>query len=239
MNEQLKRLIALQRLDTLILSTILRMDSIPAAIASHEAPLREAEAVYEKARQEYAALEKSKREKEGRIQDLQEKIGKMRQRGAEIKTNKEFQAHGREIEKAEADLKSTEDALLSVMTSLDAIDKTVAAGSSRVADEKKRIDEIRAELEEEVGRCGEELKKLKSDRKIFVEKVDTPLYGQYMLVMKACRGVALAEAKNEICQGCSMRIPPQLFVEIKTNDSIVPCPQCRRILYFPSPEALS
>ena len=41
------------------------------------------------------------------------------------------------------------------------------------------------------------------------------MYNEYMKVLKACGGLAVVEARDEICQGCNMNIPPQMFVEIK------------------------
>ncbi len=50
--------------------------------------------------------------------------------------------------------------------------------------------------------------------------------------MKKHKGLAVAEVIDEICQGCFLHIPPQLYVEIKLNQTIKYCPQCGRILYY-------
>ena len=55
---------------------------------------------------------------------------------------------------------------------------------------------------------------------------------QYLILIEACNGVAVIEVKEEICQGCNMNIPPQLFVEIKKQEEMLNCPQCRRLLYY-------
>ena len=55
----------------------------------------------------------------------------------------------------------------------------------------------------------------------------------YERTSKHRRGVAMAEARDEMCQVCQMRIRPQLFQEIKRNDSIIACDACQRILYYP------
>jgi predicted nucleic acid-binding Zn-ribbon protein len=44
-------------------------------------------------------------------------------------------------------------------------------------------------------------------------------------------GIAMAEARGESCSGCYMSIPPQVFVNVKKNESIISCPQCGRLLY--------
>ncbi|MCL4536305.1 MAG: C4-type zinc ribbon domain-containing protein [Nitrospirae bacterium] len=238
MNEQLRLLIELQKLDSIILSTRLKMDAIPATISSHEGPLKSAEAAYENVKQQHASLEKKKKDKERDIEDIKEKIKKLKQRTSEIKTNKEYQAQTKEIEKAEKELKSSEDEMLSIMDSIEGSSKVLEIEKGRITEEKAKIEVMKKELEKEVLEWDEEFKKLKKNRKGLTDKIDSGIYNEYMTIMKASRGIAVVEAKDEACQGCNMHIPPQLFVEIKTGDEIINCPQCRRILYYVKPEAM-
>ncbi|MBZ0156134.1 MAG: hypothetical protein K8I29_07950 [Alphaproteobacteria bacterium] len=237
MNEQLQLLIDLQKLDTLILSSRMRIDAIPAALSSHEAPLRNAEAAFESQRQTYAALEKRKKDKESEIEELREKAKKLKQRTSEIKNNKEYQAHLKEIEKIERDLKTADDALFSLMESLEESSRLLTEETARIAEERVKVEAVRKDLEREVLQREQELKGHKEQRKKLVSRIEGDLYTLYMNIMKASRGLAVVEAKNEVCQGCNLHIPPQMFVEIKANNEIVECPQCRRILYYVKPEA--
>ncbi|GER92701.1 zinc ribbon domain-containing protein [Dissulfurispira thermophila] len=236
MNEQLRLLIDLQQLDSTMLSTRLTMDAIPNKIASHEESLKNAEAAYEIAKQQIASLEKKKKDKEHEIEEIKEKIQKLKHRTSEIKTNKEYQAQLKEIEKAEKGLKSAEDEMLSIMDSIEGALKIVEIEKERITKEKTKIDLVKKELEKEIIRCKDELKQLKDDRKKLIEKIDAEIYNEYMTIMKSRRGLAVVEAKDEACQGCNMHIPPQMFVEIKTGNEIIHCPQCRRILYYLKPE---
>jgi hypothetical protein len=45
-------------------------------------------------------------------------------------------------------------------------------------------------------------------------------------------GKALAPARNSVCMGCHMNIPPQMFNELQRYDSLKLCPFCNRILYW-------
>ena len=45
------------------------------------------------------------------------------------------------------------------------------------------------------------------------------------------KGVAMAEAKNADVHGMSHEDRPQLFQEIKRNDSVITCESCSRILF--------
>ena len=44
--------------------------------------------------------------------------------------------------------------------------------------------------------------------------------------------VAVAEAKDDTCQLCHVKLRPQMFVDVKLNDQLIQCPSCSRILYF-------
>lgn len=236
MNEQLKILVELQKLDSLILESRIKIDAMPSKISSQEAPLKNAEAAYEKARQNHAALEKKKKEKERDIEDISEKIKKIKQKTSDVKTNKEYQALLKEIEAAEREIGASEDELLNVMESLEESSKLLKAEDARIAEEKAKIDAVRKDIEMQMSIREEEVKKLKENRKNFIEKIKSDIYNNYVNLLKAHRGLAVVEAKNEICQGCNMHIPPQLFVELKTSEEIINCPQCMRILYYCPPE---
>ena len=232
MNEQLKLLVELQKLDTVILSDRSKIDSIPARISSEEGPFKKAEAAYDNAKQRHESLEKKKKDREREIYDINEKIKKMKQRSSEIKNNKEYQAHLKEIERAEKDLRTAEDGPLTIMESLEESSKHLKVEIATIEKEKARIELIKKDLEKEVLTCEGEVKKLKEQRKLLVDKIDADIYEHYKNRLKASRGLAVVAAKDEICQGCNIHIPPQLFVEIKNNDELINCPQCRRILYY-------
>ena len=239
MNEQLKLLVELQKLDSVILSDRSKIDSIPARISSEEGPFKKAEAAYNNAKQRHESLEKKKKDREGEIDDINEKIKKMKQRSSEIKNNKEYQAHLKEIEKAEKDLKSAEDSLLTIMESLEESSRQLKIEIETIEKKKARIEVIKKDLEVEAIASEGEVRKLKEQRKLLVDKIEADIYEHYKNRLKAGRGLAVVAARDEICQGCNVRIPPQLFVEIKNNDEIINCPQCRRILYYVKQETVT
>lgn len=78
---------------------------------------------------------------------------------------------------------------------------------------------------------------LKAKRQEWVSQVPAPTMSVYERTAKHRRGIAMAEAKDEICLECQMRIRPQLFQEIMRNDSIISCESCSRILFYRPPES--
>jgi predicted nucleic acid-binding Zn-ribbon protein len=49
-------------------------------------------------------------------------------------------------------------------------------------------------------------------------------------------GRAVGPVKNGICQACNMNIPPQRFNELIKGNSLLFCPNCRRIIYWAEDE---
>ncbi len=238
MNEQLRLLIELQRLDTVILTLHSKIDTLPGTIAASEVPLKKASTSLENIKQGHAAMEKKKKDKEMDIEEISNKIEKMKRRTSEIKNNKEYQAHLKETEKAEKDLKAAEDELLNVIESIEKSSKLLAAEQASISEEQAKLDVIKVEIEKRIAADKQELKKLKGDRKKFTEKLDPDIYTRYIGIMRSRKGLAVVEAKNEICSGCNLHIPPQMFVELKQNTEITHCPQCRRILFFSNSDAV-
>jgi RNase P subunit RPR2 len=52
------------------------------------------------------------------------------------------------------------------------------------------------------------------------------------------RKSALAEARDQKCMACFVMVRPQTWQEIRTNEQIITCNSCGRVLYFdPANEA--
>ncbi len=232
--EQLERLIELQKMDVQILERRRMISKIPSQIAKEEFPLKEAQTALETTKQKHSDLEKKKRDKERETDDINEKIQKIKTRITEIKTNKEYQAHLKEIESAEKQRYAIEDEILILMEETDIVSKEISLADSRFREKKQEIEALKKKLEGEVAEAERELLPLQEARSTLVDTIDKDIYKEYVQLMEISNALAVTEAKDEVCQGCHMNIPPQLFVEIKKNDKLINCPQCRRILYYKS-----
>jgi predicted nucleic acid-binding Zn-ribbon protein len=116
----IKFLVALQEIDSRIIEKRFFIDKVPLRIHEVDEPLKQAKAELERMRQRSDALGKKKREKEQFLDESGEKIKKMKGRVSEIKTNKEYQAHLKEIESSEMGITGIEDEILVLMEELDA-----------------------------------------------------------------------------------------------------------------------
>jgi len=233
----IKSLVALQEIDRRIIEKRFFIDKVPLRIYEVDEPLKQAKAELEKMKQKTEALSKKKREKEQSLEGTNEKISKMKGRVSEIKTNKEYQAHLREIETSEKEITAIEDEILTVMEDLDAALRQQKEKEEKVNREVEKINAFKKELDREVEEYEKELASLKEERTKLVASIVPDVYGRYMMLLKTGGGVAVTPARNELCTGCNMQIPPQLYVEIRKNEEIIQCPQCLRILYYSEDQA--
>jgi predicted nucleic acid-binding Zn-ribbon protein len=234
LENNLELLIKLQELDSLILNKQSIIDEMPLKISEAELPLKEGQAALEKIKQQKDLLGKKKRDKERELDDSNEKIKKLKARTTGIKTNKEYQAHLKEIESAEKELYGLEDKILLIMEEMDTSTQDIKLEEDRIKSEKKKLETFKEKLENEISEAEKELVSLKEARKKIVEGINRETYNLYIGLIESSGGIAVTEVKGEVCQGCNMNIPPQLYVEIKSNEEIIQCPQCRRILYYKS-----
>ncbi len=232
MKENIKLLIELQKIDSAILKKKTIINTMPSKILAVDQSFKEVQSLYDKQKQKYELLEKKKRDKEKEVEDINERIKKIKARTSEIKTNKEYQAHLKEIETIEKERYAMEDEILVTMEEIDSTSKALKAEEIKIKAEKDKAEAFKKEVEKEIAEAEKELNDLKVKRVEIVKPVDAEIYNDYMTLLEACKGLAVTEVKDEICQGCNMNIPPQIFVEIKKNEEIIQCPQCRRILYW-------
>ncbi|HBR21727.1 MAG TPA: hypothetical protein DD713_04060 [Nitrospiraceae bacterium] len=232
MEENIRLLIELQEADSTIIRKKAVIDSLPSKLLSVEESFKETMFLYEKEKQKCELLEKKKKDKERGIEDINEKIKKIKARASDIKTNKEYQAHLKEIETIEKERYAIEDEILSAMEAIEAAAKEVKAEELKMKAEKDKVERFRKEVEKETAEAEKEIGELQVKRIAIADKIDPDVYSNYMALLEKCNGLAVVEARDEICQGCNMNIPPQMFVELKKNIEIIQCQQCDRILYW-------
>jgi predicted nucleic acid-binding Zn-ribbon protein len=44
--------------------------------------------------------------------------------------------------------------------------------------------------------------------------------------------LAVVSVWKEVCNGCHMNLPPQLYIELQKSFELHSCPNCNRIIYW-------
>jgi len=189
------------------------------------------------AREELAAYNTSRIQLEAEKVELEtthaaelENIVRSEMNMKEIKTNKEFQAVGREITAAKKQIADIEETLLQKIGQIDDLSSILAAKKSscdelaenaaqRVAAKQAEIEAYQANIDTEIVR-----------RENVAKGLSSSLVKKFTMLREQRRGQALAIARDGYCMGCNMHLPPQLYNNLYKHEELLTCPHCQRIL---------
>jgi predicted nucleic acid-binding Zn-ribbon protein len=232
MDEQLGMLIQLQEMDGKIRSLADQKKRLPEILAGLESRRAANKAELETVKENLLAAQKSKRDRDKDLEAGAQKVEKLKARSSEIKNNKEYQAMLKEIETAEQENKAVEDDILALMEKIDAAATQITAVEQKANEEEVSIRAEVKQHEAAFAKLEVELQGVERARQELAARVDPSVLSSYQKLLRTKGGVAITEARGENCSGCYMSIPPQIFVNIKKNTSIITCPNCHRILYY-------
>jgi predicted nucleic acid-binding Zn-ribbon protein len=152
----------------------------------------------------------------------------------DVKTNKEYTAMLHEIEGVERDVRACEDQILAQMERAESLSAEIRREEAdfKQADAAFKADAAR--LAEETARLEAQAVQLRRERDAVGATLSEPSRELFARVARL-RGIAVSEARDEMCQVCRLKLRPQMYVELKHNDRIVQCPSCSRILYYEPP----
>lgn len=235
MNSTLIPLIELQKFDLRVVEVKEQRRKIPERLETTESPLREAKRIVQEVSAAVETITKERRSYEKDLDAHEDRIGKMKDRASQLKTNQEYQAHLFEIELANKKRGEIEEHILIAMEKIDQMQRTLADAQNKVKEadrvfiqEKKTLDEMDRQL-------AGELEGLEGKQKELVAKIDKPLLDRYIRLKAARKDQALAAVKDGICLGCRLQLPPQLIAEVKRMQELHACPYCYRMLYWEEP----
>ncbi|KJR43441.1 protein of unknown function DUF164 [Candidatus Magnetoovum chiemensis] len=237
MLKELNQLKEIQQLDKEIIKSQKIIDNTPSNIHEYEKPFIEAKNAYEQKKLEYEKELKTKKEIEANLSEVIEKIKKQKDRAKDVKTNKEYQSHLKEIQTTEKIKSKIEDNILDVMEVIDKLSKEVKILQEKHKKEDEKLNEKRTELKAQQEEAQKSLDVLIKKRNQIASKIDKALYDKYMDLFERKNMLAVVRVENEICQGCNMKVMPQLYVEVMKNEKLMNCPQCGRLLYYEPQEA--
>ena len=171
------------------------------------------------------------KDSEKEIQVVDDRIIKSNETLRMVKTNKEYQIFLREVDdnKKRKDVFETE--LLEYLDAKEEIEESVQESEKEYNLLKDQTEAEQKNIEKKSTDDRELLDEYLTQQNEIGKSLDSSLMKQFAKISKMNQGLAVINVKNEICMGCFMNIPPQLYIEVQRENSLILCPQCSRILY--------
>lgn len=232
MREQLALLIELQKMESTAGSITARKRDLPVRMAELEAKYKAYQESMESLREQLEGLRKRRRDKDNQLRMGQDTLKRTRERLLDVKTNKEYQSILKEIEAFETKNSHMEDEIISLLDELDALEKTVSAQEEEMEARRLGYEAEKSKMTEELSSLADELEVCAQKSGELRKNLPADLLRKYELIKNAARGVAVVSCWKEVCSGCHMSIPPQLYNELQKSLVLVTCPNCSRIIYW-------
>ncbi len=232
MIEKLEKLIVLQRNDLEIRAIESRLKQIPVEIDNLEKEVATEKANVEKAEQRLSESKKSQRSLEGELELIESRISKYKEQLMQVKSNDEYRAMQRQIDSAQQDVSAKEDLILAKFDEAESRETELSNRKKELEIGMVEVGKQEAELEKETSKLKAELDRQKAERAELIGFIPEELLSQYHVIVRARGGIGVAEAKNEHCQECHVRLRPQVYEELRLGQKILKCDSCTRILYI-------
>jgi uncharacterized protein len=231
----LKTVIELQQVDSRIAELVSQIEAIPSRIQAIEAQLNQFLHSHEEHKLRLNANQKERRDLEGEIKIIQERISKHKDQLYQMKTNEQYRAMLKEIDGEEEKVRQIEDRILEKMLEAESLQRMVQEAGAQLEGEKARMAAETKRLESDRRAAEEEQTQLLARRGVLAEGLETTLRDTYERVRKGRNGLAVAEVRDGFCTACNVRLRPQMYNEVRTAGSVVSCESCSRILYYVEP----
>lgn len=232
----LERLIELQQVDLRLHELLRQIKLLPQKRQQAQQELAQARARLEALRNAHTESLKDRKRLEIDVQQFKEKIEKHRAQLYEVKSNEAYRALQHEIEEEQKKMALAEDRVLEAMIAAEEQEKGIKTSEAELKQVEQRVQTAIREIDAEEAARKKEAEELTAQRDKLRAGIVEDTLDTYDRIARAHGGIALAEAREEICQVCLIHIRPQTFAEVRLNQQIHYCESCHRILYYvPAP----
>jgi predicted nucleic acid-binding Zn-ribbon protein len=232
MHPDLQHLIQLQELDLATERMRRRVSELPSVLAALDARVAGREEAAAAIRHRITLNQAARRDIEKELAFVQGRLSKYKDQLMEVKTNKEYQAMQHEIAAAEQAVRGHEDRLLDRMEEAESLAAELKAAETALKTEQAERTGQHQQLEAERTRLEADLEAASTARAELTKSISAQALRLFEYVNRHRKGLALSQARDGHCTQCHVRLRPQVFNDVRRNDSLIQCESCSRILYF-------
>jgi len=231
-NLDLRNLVALQDLELKIAILQKQIAEIPGQIAAHQQEMARLDQAHQGRVAHSQELAKRRRTFEGEVDLMRARLSRLKDQLMTVKTNKEYTAMLHEIQTAETQIRQEEDKVLDIMEEMEGLEAELKKDETELRARTQEIERSIRACESSVPDLETALARLREEKASIEALVEAELLARYRRIADMRKGVALAEARNELCTACHVRIRPQVYADLMKMEGIFACDSCSRILYL-------
>ena len=229
MNKDLESLVKLQKLDGQIVELQKEAQEYRDATKKWRSEFDDKNNDYTKNKTLYDEMRKEQKRTELDAMEVDVHMEKLKSKMYEVKSQKEMDAWEANMSKSKIKKSELEEKSIKLLDDIEKLKARIEADGEAIQKEEKELSEVENEYKERIAAKDGEIKELNAAKQEVFSAMDPYWMGQYKRLNS--RGNAIIKLEKGICQGCFMKVTPQINSEVRKNDKIIRCENCARILY--------
>ena len=232
MNNNLKQLIELQRIDSRLLSIAELRGDLPVKVEELTDELSQIKKDFDKNEERVVNIATDIKKESNTIEDSTGKLEKLKNQLYLVKSNKEYDALNFEIDHLKESISKSEMIILELEEEKENINKSSESQKNEIDDATKMLDEKNTELQSTMSKTEQEESNLNKDRITVVDKIEERFVSTYNRLRKTKDGLGVMNILSNACGACYTQLPRQTVIEVKESIEIISCPNCSTYLFF-------
>ena len=232
MLEAIEKLLILQDRDRKIRRVEAELARIEPERQTFKTKSSTAQVQFDNARLRVKQIESDRKRLELDVEAKKTLIEKYANQQLQTRKNEEYKALAHEIDTCKAEITKIEDHEIELMEQAERAQKELARLTKEAEGAKKLTDDQVTQLGTREANLKKELAELQSNREEVAAAVDAGVRARYERLAKSKGEHVLVGVNHGVCGGCHMKLPPQTLVACQSDQDVVTCNSCGRILYF-------
>jgi hypothetical protein len=166
------------------------------------------------------------------VKSENEKIRKWERRLAEIRNQREYLALSREVEGSKRSVREAEEQMIELLAQKEDVEAKMESLQDHIAEDEVDRDAEREEVRGKIAELDAIIAAETERKNQLLHTVDKAVLRKYDWIREKRQGLGIVMAQGGSCQGCNMRLPPQLYNILQRVNSLEFCPSCQRILVY-------
>ncbi len=191
-----------------------------------------AQAALDAAKNKVKQIESDRKKLELDVEAKKQQIEKYALQQFQTKKNDEYRALAHEIDTCKQAIVKLDDQQIELMEQAESAQKDVAAANKATAEARKIADGQLADLTKRGENLKKELADLEAKRQQLLDAVEESARSRYERLLKNKGATVVVGVQHGVCGGCHMRLPAQILVTCRSQQELVTCSNCGRILYY-------
>jgi len=231
-NTRLESIKELNKLDRKLIDLRKKRKELPATLRQLDEAVREKETALLEAEGQLTALRSRYDAKDLELRSCEAEVEKYQSQLGAVKTNKEYSAILSEITTKKADIAKTEDEMLMLMDSIEQQETKIQQYREDKRLAEKDRDNHKAEIAARQREVNDQLEDLGKKRRSMAATIPPDLLHQYERILEKRGETALVPVIDNSCQGCFMKMTPEVQAQLLRNEDVIYCKFCSRIIYL-------